>query len=96
MGIANASRYPVKRSHIGIMHHLSRREVDALIDAPDQQTPRGRRDRALLLFLAGTGARVSEALGANACDIQLDRPRPKVLLRGKGPKERVVPIPDDS
>ncbi|WP_095090426.1 tyrosine-type recombinase/integrase [Mesorhizobium sophorae] len=86
---------PVKRSHIEVMHHLSRREVDALIDAPDQQTPRGRRDRALLLFLARTGARVSEALGANACDLQLDRPRPQVLLRGKGRKERVVPIPDD-
>ncbi|WP_137934938.1 tyrosine-type recombinase/integrase [Mesorhizobium comanense] len=86
---------PVKRSHIEMMHHLSRREVDALIDAPDQQTPRGRRDRVLLLFLARTGARVSEALGANACDLQLDRPRPQVLLRGKGRKERVVPIPDD-
>ncbi|MER8562686.1 tyrosine-type recombinase/integrase [Mesorhizobium sp. M0578] len=49
----------------------------------------------LLLFLARTGARVSEALGANACDLQLDRPRPQVLLRGKGRKERVVPIPDD-
>ncbi|MES0213833.1 tyrosine-type recombinase/integrase [Mesorhizobium sp. M0028] len=46
-------------------------------------------------FLAPTGARVSEALGANACDLQLDRPRPQVLLRGKRRKERVVPIPDD-
>jgi integrase/recombinase XerD len=70
-------------------------EVDALIDAPDQQTPRGRRDRALLLFLARTGARVSEAIGVNASDLQLDRPRSQVLLRGKGRKERIVPIPSD-
>ena len=72
-----------------------RDEVDPLVDAPDQQTLRGRRDRALLLFLARTGARVSEAIGVNACDLQLDRPRPQVLLRGKGRRERVVPISDD-
>ncbi len=86
---------PLKRTNIEVTHHLSRDEVDALIDAPDQQTPRGRRDRTLLLFLARTGARVSEAIGVNAGDLQLDRPRSQVLLRGKGRKERIVPIPSD-
>ena len=86
---------PMKKSHTEITHHLSRNELDVLIDAPDQRTPRGRRDRTLLLFLARTGARVSEALGVNACDLQLDRPRAQVLLRGKGRKERIVPIPGD-
>lgn len=86
---------PTKRSHTEVTHYLARHEVDALIGAPDQQTSRGRRDRALLLFLARTGARVSEAIGVNACDLQLDRPRPQVLLRGKGQKERIVPISDD-
>jgi integrase/recombinase XerD len=96
LGIAQRNlAIPVKRSHIEVTHHLSRREVDALIDAPDQQTPRGRRDRALLLFLARTGARVSEAIGVNARDLELDRQRPHVLLRGKGRKERIVPIPND-
>jgi integrase/recombinase XerD len=86
---------PIKRSHTEITHHLSRNELDALIDAPDQRIPRGRRDRTLLLFLVRTGARVSEALAINACDIQLDRPRAQVLLRGKGRKERIVPISGD-
>jgi integrase/recombinase XerD len=86
---------PVKRTHTEITHHLSRNELDVLIDAPDQRTARGRRDRTLLLFLARTGARVSEAIGVNACDLQLDRPRPQVLLRGKGRKERIVPMPGD-
>jgi integrase/recombinase XerD len=40
-------------------------------------------------------AHVSEALGVNACDLQLECPRAQVLLRGKGRKERMVPIPDD-
>jgi integrase/recombinase XerD len=86
---------PFKRPNVEVTHHLSRDEVDALIGAPDQQTRRGRRDRTLLLFLARTGARVSEAIGVNAGDLQLDRPRSQVLLRGKGRKERIVPIPSD-
>jgi site-specific recombinase XerD len=57
---------PLKRTHIEVTHHLARNEVDALINAPDQQTSRGRRDRALLLFLVRTSTRVSEAIGVNA------------------------------
>lgn len=86
---------PIKKSHTEVTHHLSRHELDALIDAPDQRTPRGRRDRTLLLFLERTGARISEALAVNAGDLQLDRPRRQVLLHGKGRKDRIVPIPDD-
>ncbi|MBV8575570.1 MAG: site-specific integrase [Acetobacteraceae bacterium] len=86
---------PIKKSHMEVTHHLARRELDAIIDAPDQRTLRGRRDRALLLFLARTGARVSEALGVDARDLRLDCRRPQVLLRGKGRKERVVPISED-
>ena len=86
---------PLKRSHTEVTHHLARQEFDALLDAPDQQTARGRRDRTLLLFLGHTGARVSEALGVNACDLRFDRTRPQVLLRGKGRKERIVPISPD-
>jgi len=85
---------PIKRSNTEVTRYLSRCELAALIDAPDRQTPRGRRDRALLLFLARTGARVSEALDVDAADLQLDRPR-QVLLKGKGRKQRVVPLADD-
>jgi integrase/recombinase XerD len=86
---------PIKKSHTEVTHHLVRHEFDALIDAPDVQTRRGRRDRTLLLFLGRTGARVSEALGVEARDLCLDRARPQVLLRGKGRKERIVPLPSD-
>ena len=86
---------PIKKSHTEVTHHLVRQEFDALIDAPDEQTHRGRRDRTLLLFLGRTGARVSEALGVDARDLWLDRARPHVRLRGKGRKERIVPLPSD-
>lgn len=86
---------PTKRAHIEVTHHLTNAEVDAVIAAPDQRTPRGRRDRAFLLFLARTGARVSEAIGVNADDLQLERPRSQVLLHGKGRRDRVIPVPQD-
>ncbi len=47
---------PVKKTHTEITRHLSRSEVDALIDAPDQRTPRGRRDRTLLPWCLVTPA----------------------------------------
>lgn len=86
---------PIKRANTTVPLVLPRAELDALIDAPDQRTPRGRRDRVFLLFLARTGARVSEALAVDAADLELDRPRPQVLLRGKGRKQRLVPLSKD-
>ncbi|WJI38351.1 MULTISPECIES: tyrosine-type recombinase/integrase [Mesorhizobium] len=35
------------------------------------------------------------ATGVNANDVQLERPHPQVLLRGKGRRDRVIPIPKD-
>jgi site-specific recombinase XerD len=86
---------PSKKSDIPTTHYLSRTDLDALIDAPSPKSSRGRRDRTLLLFLARTGARVSEAIGVEAADLSLDGAHPQVLLRGKGRKERVVPLARD-
>jgi integrase/recombinase XerD len=52
--------------------------------------PRGLRDRALLELLYGTGARISEAVGLDLDG--LDLPGGVVLLRGKGSKQRLVPL----
>jgi len=72
-------------------------EVERLLDAsgpgPDDLSadPRLLRDRALLEFLYGTGARISEATGLDVDDLQLDED-PVVRLAGKGGKHRVVPV----
>lgn len=87
---------PSKKADIPATHYLSRCELDALIDAPNQHSPRGRRDRVLLLFLARTGARISEALNVDAADVSLDGARSYVMLRGKGRKERMIPLARDA
>ena len=69
---------------------LSTHEVDALLMAPDPATPKGTRDRCILETLYATGLRVSELCGLRLEDIDLQRGF--LLARGKGKKERVVPL----
>jgi len=68
----------------------NREEVEALLAAIPLSTLRGRRDRALFELLYATGARVGELTGAEARDFHSEL---HVLrLRGKGRKERIVPV----
>jgi integrase/recombinase XerD len=66
-------------------------DVEAILDAAGASgTTLALRDRALLEVLYGTGARISEAVGLDVDD--LDLVDGTVLLRGKGGKERLVPV----
>ena len=85
---------PSKRTVKPMLGYLTREELDILLGVLDRNSRQGRRDYALLLFMARTGARVSEAVGINASDLHLNRPC-QVLLRGKGGKERVTPMRSD-
>jgi integrase/recombinase XerD len=65
-------------------------EVERLLAVPGDD-PRALRDRALLEFLYGTGARISEATGLDVDELYLDDD-PVVRLAGKGGKHRIVPV----
>jgi integrase/recombinase XerD len=66
-------------------------DVEAILEAAGSAgTTLALRDRALLEVLYGTGARISEAVGLDVDD--LDTVDGTVLLRGKGSKERLVPV----
>jgi len=66
-------------------------QVEAILDAAGAAgTVLSSRDRALLEVLYGTGARISEAVGLDLDDLDLDDGT--VLLRGKGGKQRLVPL----
>jgi integrase/recombinase XerD len=60
------------------------------VAAVGDQAPLALRDRALLEFLYGTGARISEAVGAAVDDVDLDAQT--ALLHGKGGRTRLVPV----
>ncbi len=66
-------------------------QVQRLLDAACLgDTPTSLRDRALLEVLYGTGARISEAVGLDVDDVDLEEG--VVRLFGKGSKERLVPL----
>ncbi|MCK9237595.1 MAG: site-specific tyrosine recombinase XerD [Thiopseudomonas sp.] len=69
---------------------LSEAEVDALLDAPDTETPLGMRDRTMLEVLYATGLRVSELVGLSLDEVSLRQGVVRVV--GKGNKERLVPM----
>ncbi|MCP4870843.1 MAG: site-specific tyrosine recombinase XerD [Proteobacteria bacterium] len=65
-------------------------DVTALLAAPDRNTPRGARDGAMLELLYSSGLRVSELCGLKVSDVRRDPPI--MMIRGKGDKDRVVPV----
>ena len=65
-------------------------EVEKLLELPDQTTPLGLRDRAMLEVLYSTGLRVSELTSLRVMD--LDTKVGCVRCIGKGDKERIVPV----
>jgi len=73
---------------------LSVDEVDRLLAAPDVETPRGLRDRAMIELLYATGLRVSELVGLRAVDLNLDAGY--LTCTGKGGKQRLVPTGDQA
>jgi len=82
---------PTKRSASRPALYLEPEQVRVIIAAVNPKETNAVRDRALLLLLYNTGARVSEALDIRLRDLRLDRPR-QVRLRGKAGKERICPL----
>jgi integrase/recombinase XerD len=73
---------------------LSEKEVDRLLRAPDMRKPLGVRDRAILEIFYASGLRVSELSNLRLSDLHIDDGYIRVI--GKGKKERVIPVAQDS
>ncbi len=69
---------------------LSEAQVEALLAAPDVDTPLGLRDRAMLELMYASGLRVSELVGLKTFNLGMNEGVLRVL--GKGSKERLVPF----
>ena len=69
---------------------LDEESIQRLLSSPDQSTPNGKRDTAILELFYSTGIRLSELIGLNISDLKQEEGLIKV--RGKGRKERIIPV----
>ena len=73
---------------------LTEAEVETLLSAPDLESSRGLRDRAMLEVIYATGLRVSELVGLRVLQVNLRQG--VIRVTGKGDKERLVPFGEEA
>ena len=81
-----------KRTDERLINHLTREEMNAVLDAPDPNTRSGIRDQAMLYLGFAAGLRASELVGLGVDNIELDGPYPSILVQGKGRSQRRLPL----
>lgn len=81
-----------KRAEERLVPHLTVAEMRAVLDAPDPRTRSGLRDQAMLYLGFAAGLRVSELVGLRLDDLELDGAYPSLLVRGKGRRQRRLPL----
>jgi len=81
-----------KRTQERLVNHLTREEMKAVLDAPDPGTRCGIRDQAMLYLGFAAGLRASEVVGLRVDEIELDGPYPSIVVRGKGRRQRRLPL----
>jgi len=79
---------PKKRRRLPTV--ISEAEVEKLLNAPDAKTSHGLRDKCILELLYSAGLRISELLNIKVS--QISKAKPFLKIKGKGDKERLVPI----
>ena len=85
-----AGRFDLPRQPRLLPHVLTVEEVERLLETHGEDTPSSMRDRALLELLYASGLRISEALGLDRDEIDLEEGLVRVV--GKGDRERQVPV----
>ncbi|HEX6703660.1 MAG TPA: site-specific tyrosine recombinase XerD [Albitalea sp.] len=84
-----AARQPLR-----VPKSLTEAQVEALLAAPDVDTPLGLRDRAMLELMYASGLRVSELVGLKTVHVSLAEGA--LRATGKGAKERLVPFGEEA
>lgn len=82
---------PIKRFSSEPIKYLTQKETLALTESIKIGTPKGIRDKALIVVLYDMGARVQELVDLTVGDVRLEA-LPQVKLSGKGGKTRIVPL----
>jgi integrase/recombinase XerD len=82
---------PAKKAESRLVRHLTIKEVQAILNAPDPSLRKGIRDRAMLHVCYAGGLRVSELIGLRVEDVKF-QPHANMLVHGKGRRERCLPL----
>jgi site-specific recombinase XerD len=84
----------IKKRGVRLGNWLTKQQTQAMLDAPDATTLKGKRDRAALGLLVGCGLRRSEISALEVEDIQQREGRWVIIdMKGKGGRIRTVPVP---
>jgi site-specific recombinase XerD len=88
----DAQKVPLKKTVKAMApDFMNESAVKAILEQPDAKTPKGMRDRFLMILLYDTGARIHEILSTKISDFRLGA-TPTVNVIGKGLKPRTVPL----
>ncbi|MEO5880875.1 MAG: site-specific tyrosine recombinase XerD, partial [Caldimonas sp.] len=87
-------RLATARQPLRVPKSLSEAQVEALLGAPDVETPLGLRDRTMLELMYASGLRVSELVGLKTVSVGFSEGALRVT--GKGTKERLVPFGEEA
>jgi site-specific recombinase XerD len=80
-----------KKTVSKLVNYLTREESQAILKIPNSNTKSGVRDIAIIQLMLATGIRVSELTGLRVDELTL-APAPVIFIRGKGRKERSLPL----
>jgi integrase/recombinase XerC len=86
----SATLVPTPKREVRMPVHLSEEEMARLLEAPRDDGPLGRRDRAILELFYASGLRLSELVGLDIDDVNVSAQMVRTL--GKGGKQRLVPF----
>ena len=86
----DATRIPRKKQVRKKVKGMSKKAVQALLQAPDLSTKAGRRDLTLMIAIYSTAARIDEILSLKTEQLHLDGQKPNVTIIGKGSKIRTM------
>lgn len=87
----NIMSVKLKKARNKPMNYLSIEGIKLLLNQPDINSEKGRRDLALLSLMYDTGSRVQELIDLTSASIRLDKPY-TIRITGKGNKTRIVPL----
>ncbi len=93
--IQNILAMPFKKKKCVDINYILFEDIQCILKQPDITKRNGRRDLVIMCLLYDTGARVSELTNVRVRDVRLASPA-RIILYGKGMKQRSVPLMDDT